>query len=453
MSKLEQQSKPNKEKLGIKPVKVDYKGDDKHIAEKKLNAVKNNPTVYYYGILLPPEYIKEITIDSNKFMPICYVCFHDVYAMLDEIGFPTDNAKLTIIIPTNDDKFGQIFMDFKIQKYEIDLIRNTEAKKIHMWGICNVDNLLIQQYKSYESQSSFDIFRSIANDSGLGFLSNINSTQDKQTWINHGREVYKFIQDTTNTAWNGENSYLWSFVDLYYNFNYIDVENSLNQDIKEILWYSTSVINRSNNGLSEQNTKSIKPFLSNEMSLKNTNLFFTGEKILNQSTSTSLKRGYLRKIHYYDKDGNWGKKAGKYNTYDLDTITSSGSQRPAIYLKGDPGSTEFYSKNNKNYYIGNIDTINMHPDFLWAKMQNSENLNDLQKICMQITLPQPNFNIKRFEKIDLQFINKTNNPGQNGVNFKLNGEWLCTGISFFWNGASLYQKVNIVKREITITDV
>lgn len=452
MSKLQQISKPNKDKLGIKPVILDYSNDEKHIAEKKLTAVKNNPTVYYYGILLPPEYVKTITVDSNKFMPLCYVCFNDIYGMLDEVGFPTDNGKLTIIIPTNDDKFGQIFMDFKIEKYEIELVKNTNIKRIHMWGICNVDNLLIQKYNAYQSMTSFDAFKLIANDSGLGFLTNINSTQDKQTWINYGREVYKFIQDTTSAAWNGESSYLWSFVDLYYNLNYIDVENSLSQNIKDILWYSTSVINRSNRGISEQDTKSIQPFLSNEMALKNTNLYFTGEKILNKSTTTSLKRGYLRKIHYYDKDGNWSKKAGNYKTYDLDTITTSSNKAPSVYLKGDPGSTDFYNKNSKNYYIGNLDTINMHPDFLWAKMQNSENLNDLQKICMQITLPQPNFNIKRFEKINLQFINKTNNPAQNAVNFKLNGEWLCTGISYHWNTSTLYQTVNIVKREINITD-
>jgi len=38
--------------------------------------------------------------------------------------------------------------------------------------------------------------------------------------------------------------------------------------------------------------------------MKTTNLYFSGENILNQSTDISLKRGYLRNIYFYDIDGN-----------------------------------------------------------------------------------------------------------------------------------------------------
>ena len=72
----------------------------------------------------------------------------------------------------------------------------------------------------------------------------------------------------------------------------------------------------------------------------------------------------------------------------------------------------------------------MYPDFLWAKLQNEENLQDLQKITMQIILPKPNFNVKRFDKLRLVFVNNNVTVQGNTKNTKLNGEWLVTGIYF-----------------------
>lgn len=447
---IEQKIKPNSSKLKLSPVEIDYENNKPDIAKNKLKAAQNTPTVYYYGVLLPAPFIKKMIIDTNKFMPICYICFQDVYNLLHDIGFPTDNAKLTIVIPSNNTKLGNILMEFKISKYEVELMRNSGHKKIHFWGICNIEPLLTSEYKSYD-KTSYDLFSSLSSDIGLGFMSNINSSLDKQIWLNPGQEYFWFLQDTINKSWNGESSFLWAFVDLYYNLNYIDAEKSLSQSIDEIKWQMTSMTSSyPDDNKNQTNIKEISPLLSNNSALSNTNSYFTGEKILNQSTDISLKRGYKRNIYFYDKDGNWSKKAGKYKIYGLDTITTTSNSDQTIILKGEPGNTDFYTKNQKNYYLGKIDTKNSYTDFLWAKMQNSENIKDIQKIHMQIILPQANFNIKRFEKIKMQFLSNDMSPNGLKNNFKLNGEWLVTGFNFEWDGSSLIQKVNIIKRELEI---
>lgn len=447
---IEQKIKPNSSKLKLTPVEIEYEKNRPDIAKNKLTAAQNAPTVYYYGVLLPSSFIKKMIIDSNKFMPMCYVCFNDIYNLLHDVGFPADNAKLSIVIPSNNTKLGNIFMEFKITKYEVELIRNSGHKKIHFWGICNIEPLLIQEYKSYDSYT-YDLFNNIASNTGLGFMSNVTSSSDKQIWLNPGRENYWFLQDTINKAWNGDSGFLWSFIDLYYNINYIDVEKSLSQSMDEIKWQMSSTISSfPDDNKNQTNIKEISPLLSNNSALSNTNSYFTGEKILNQSTDISLKRGYKRNVYFYDKDGNWSKKAGKYKIYGLDTISSLGNSDQTVILKGEPGSTDFYDKNKKNYYLGKIDTKNSYVDFLWAKMQNSENINDLQKIHMQILLPQANFNIRRFEKIKMQFLSNDVSPNGLKNNFKLNGEWLVTGFSLEWDGSSLIQRTNIIKRELEI---
>lgn len=450
---LELKQKANKDILKLQEVKVNIKNITPDTAKNKLSYLKNKIQVYYNGLELVSNTIVKAIVDFNGFMPKCMVVFDDIYSVMHDIGFPADNAKMTIVIPANHDGFNNIFMDFKIEKFEIGLQQSTTIKRLYIWGICNVENLLISEYKSYKNKSSYQVLEEISKNSGIGLMSNINSSSDIMNWINPAMNNYQFIEDTISKSWNGENGFMFGFVDQWYNLNFIDIEQQLAQDISEIQWFNSDILDNSVLGSSNKEIKAISPYLTNDPSHTNTNLFFTSEKILNQSTNISLNRGYMRNAHFYDIDGNWNNKAGSYKVYDLDTITTVGNNNNTIFLKGDPGSTDFYTKNNRAYYEDKIDTINMFPDFLWAKLQNKENIYDLQKILIEITLPIINFNIKKFEKIKLYFVN--NNIGINNLkkNIKLNGEWLVISTSMHYNGSNIFQKVKLVKRELTIDEV
>src|ERR1039457_5330210 len=219
---LDQKTAPNKNTLNLTEVVIDTQNDNPLQAKQKVQGLQNMPTVYYSGIQLPANCIKKIIVDSNKFMPACYVDFKDIYNMLHDIGFPADNAKVTIVIPSYDSLLGQIYIDFKITKYEVEQRPNSSAKNIHIWGICNIEKLLVQKYQSFPNTTTYNLMQSVATDSGLGFVSNIDTTSDSQTWNNYGRETYKFLQNTCNSAWAGESSFIWGFVDLYYNLTYVD---------------------------------------------------------------------------------------------------------------------------------------------------------------------------------------------------------------------------------------
>jgi hypothetical protein len=438
---LKHELKPNRNKLNLKNIILDKATDPDAVKEQEriLNQV---PMLFFYNIEIPSNYIKKLAIDSNRYLPTCKVMFDDIYNLFHDVGFPADNAYVTIIFPTNSANLGNIFMEFKIQKFNIqDKRGSNNLKTITIEGIVNIDKLLVKRYESFKDKSSYNVSLDIAKDIGLGFVTNVPNSNDNMNWLNPGWNRYSFLQWVANHAWVGETSYIWSFIDFFYNINYIDVEKALNQDISKLKWESTNVQNRkdTNDG----------PVLTNEPTLKGTNIYFTGEKIINQSTDISLKRGYLRNISYYDFDGNWKEKAGTYKSFTLDTITSEGKGN-RILLKGDPGNTDFYNDNQSFHYMHKIDTTNIYPDYLWAKLQNEENIYDLQKIFMRITLPKPNFNLKRFEKVNLKFVNQNNNIQNAKENFKLNGEWLVIGITYEWNGSSYYQYVNIVKREIEV---
>lgn len=448
---IRQKSSPNKDKLKLSNINITVKGLRPEQDKLMQTIATNAPTVYYYGFQLDHRNIRRLLIDNTKFLPSCYISYIDTQAILHDVGFPADNAKLTIVIPSNHASLANVFMEFKIQKYEVEILRNSNAKRIHFWGVINVDNLLINEYKSYED-TSYNVMNQFAQDSGLGFMSNVDSSNDRMKWLNPNLKGYEFLKDVTSKSWISESGFIWSFVDLFYNLNYINVENALTQDIQEIKWINTTVYENAKLGGQNSDLVTI-PFLTNEPSLRGNNSYFTAEKVLNQSTDISLKKGYLRNILFYDVDGNWSNKAGSLNIYGLDTITTTGTNNNSVFLKGEPGSTEFYSKNQTQHWLDRIDTANMHPDFLWAKMQNKENVTDLQKIPLQIFLPTPNFNIRRFEKVKLMFTNKNVGAVNTATNVKLNGEWLVAGQTFEWTGNSLGQWVTLVKRELSINDI
>lgn len=442
---IELQLKPNRGKLKLEEAIINSVGEDYKFAEEKLKIMKEVPQIYYYDVEFPMEYVKKLKIESTGYLPTMHVIFDDVYNILHDIGMPADNAKVTIVMPSKSDNLADIFLEFKITKFSVNSTQNNN-KRIEMHGILNVENILIKNYESFNDKTSYDVCKDIAGEVGLGLMSNVTASNDKMTWINPGMNRYLFLaNEVIKKAWISESSFVWSFVDFYYNINYIDIEKALSDDIDDIKWIAQV-------GSVEDGKILISPMLANDASMKETNIFFVGENIKNNSTEISILRGYLRDIFYYDVDGNWDKKAGSYKEYTLDTITTPDKDN-TVYLKGDPGDTTFY-KNNKSYhYLGKIDTQNMHPDYLWAEMQNMENIYDLEKLSMNIKMPNPNFNIKRFEKVSLTYSNNNVNATGKSRNFKLNGEWLVTGITFNWDGQNkYYQTITIVKRELTYNE-
>jgi hypothetical protein len=67
----------------------------------------------------------------------------------------------------------------------------------------------------------------------------------------------------------------------------------------------------------------------------------------------------------------------------------------------------------------------------YIKAQNNQNLKDLEKIVVRMTLPNVNFNLYRFQKILVEFSNNdVNNVSGKMYNESLTGEWLITSISY-----------------------
>lgn len=448
---LEQKFKPNKEKLNLTDIEIDISKNSPQYSEDSTEVFSQFPHVFYNNYKIEYSHVTELTIKCTGFLPVMTLKFIDIHSVIYKYGLPMDDSRIKIMWPSNNKALGNVIVEFKIESYDVNTKREN-LKEYVMTGMMSINSLLIPEYKTYKDMSSYEVFESVAKNTGLGFVSNISSTNDKMTWNNFGIRNIDFLKDVQAHAWIGETNFLWCYVDLYYNLNFVDVEAALAQNIKEIVW---SFEGLAGNEHDPNNSVGSGPaILTNSGQYRTSNIYVSDYTILNDSTNISLESGYTKRVHFYDIDGNWSERSGYYHKYDLDTITSSGDTK--IILKSD--DTEFLNKNTKEIYSGIIDTKNMHQDFLWAQEQNKGNIAELEKFIIQLNLPKVNFNIKRFEKLQFQeydnnmsATNVSNNEEQK-INTNLSGNYLVTGFELNYGKTKSSMTVNTISREIGIPE-
>lgn len=434
-----------------KNLKQDVKDYWEEMYGVKIADIGKEPLIWYNGVYIPPNQIDSFILSSNKFIPTIEINFKDSTSELINIGFAQDNTIISLYLDSKTKDNGQnsilkpIRMDFKIMDYNYD-----ESNRIfNVTGIVDIDNLYLQKTKSYPNQTSLNVLKEVAKDCGLGFSSNIPDTNDKMKWLNMSLENYEFINDVTDYAYLSDNSFFTSFIDFYYNLNFIDIEKQLKEDIKN----QKGVLTSSSEGIDEANSQIVDDLYIVSKNHYNTRLnnVYESYEIMNSSTKISLNNGYKTRIFYYDRTGNWNnnQKAGTFCRFDLETNTDN----KGIIMKSnvsDTSETGFFKQNVKNVYVQPLDIDNVHKNYNYAAVLNKLNIEELSKLCIKITMRDANYNFYKYQKIKV-FVMNINMGVETILNERLTGNWLITEINFIFDQKNrLRQELIMVKRELSI---
>jgi hypothetical protein len=446
---IENKLRPDIDKLNLISMEVDTTSMTPATKTYFIENIKTYPMVMYYNLVIPLNDIKSMNIDFTGFIPTFYINFVDNTNLMVDKGFPTDNSIISVYLPSNSNNLKSIRLDFIITVFDIN--SDYDSRSMHITGILNINSMFINEYKSYKKSSSYNCLYKVAEQTGIGFNTNIDNTNDIMTWINPGLDIFEFIKHVTKHSYLTDNSFMFSFIDNFYNLTFIDIEKALEEDISEKQGVVTSSVYGATKN-DNQITSNI--ILTNDVNVQNTNLYFDKYKILNQSSKISLTEGYIKHAYYFDRRGNWENKAGSFYIFGIDSITTPGSEKTSVILKSTPNDLEFYKKNNSFTYAGKIDTDNVHKEYAYAEVQNSHNLTQLQKVSIEVNLPTPNFNIHRFQKINIVIANKFYIDGRGTINERMAGQWLVTGIIYKYNIKNkLTQQLTLVKRELNVEDL
>lgn len=420
--------------------------------------------VFAYGEKLALEakdliYFKLI---GDQYIPEIQVVFRDPTNKLIDDNFPLDKSIVSLMLRSNSDILMPIRCDFYITNFNPVKDKSFGDDKIYTMRAI-LDLPIIIRNSSFPKMSSYDVLKKIADECLLGFCTNIDNTNDTMTWINPGDDYLKdFIPETVSQAYKNDDSFLWAFIDYYYNLNYVDIETQLNEDTSN----QSTILNTMDTKGTEETVSLI---LTNHPDKKHSNLFIERWNLVNDSTAINMEIGYEPYIYYFDDLGK------KFVQLLLDTISTAGDDKSKIVLKqrNDDVNTNSGNIHQKNkYFMGKIDTDNVHKNFIYTQLQNKNNIKSLQKIRINIVLPNPNFGLYRFQPVDIIFYDlndmqtkkgKSDNSveqtiyNENKINNRLSGKWLITGINWIFDkqyiksgGQSVFrQEITLVRRELT----
>jgi hypothetical protein len=327
-------------------------------------------------------------------------------------------------------------MVFKIETFEQLSAKSDQVYRVS--GTINVPGLYVQNNNSYDG-TSYEVIRGICKELGIGFNSNIDATNDKMPWRNTNKKPYELINDIISRSYISDDSYMAGYIDHYYCFNYVDLEKEMNRDASKDMGLDTS-------GLSQQSStdesKRLIPLRLTTDDSRNTSSNYIGKYVKsNDSTKKSLQNGYATITKTYDRI------TKKFLVFKVDSTTSDGSE--SHILKDNINDDKYKNENIIHKFIGKLDTDNVHDNYNYSATQNRINLNNLTKISLEVSLPNANWNIYKFQKIYVEIINAvTTIASESQVDWRYSGYYIISDIEYNWSGGKMSQELRLIRKEL-----
>jgi hypothetical protein len=421
-------------KIKLDPIKFEAP-DNEDDTKKITKGLGFTPFLWYMGYQIRETDISNLKLYHNGILPQVILTFVDAQSFIEDIGFPENDTPFEVFLNSGSDTIKSIHLKFKVVDFK-QVTKGSGSKKYTMSGTLDLTELYVQQYKSYSKKTSFGAIKDICKEVGLGFNSNISDTKDEMTWLQ--RESYlEFIVNAIKRSYLSDDSYLIGYIDYYYCFNYIDVEKEFKRDISKDFNIDTN----GTNAIDEENVEEKATLeFTNDKGQSGTNLFISKYNTKNKSMSTAIKNGFMSRTRYYDI------LEKNHLMFNIDSLTDDGDD--VIVLRGKTDDEEYYKKNVSNSYLGKIDTDNVHKNYAYSMVQNKLNLDNITKISMDLTIPNLNWSIYRYQKVVINIVPESSTPIKDDVTWKLTGEWIIIGLNYLWKGGKMEQGVSVSRRSL-----
>lgn len=422
------------EKPTIKLPPIEYKAMDSNTANSEVaTGLGFTPFFWYNTYQISIGDIKSLDLWYDDIIPSASITFADSLGIMKKEGFPLDDTKFEIFLNSGSKNLKSIHLKFKITDFV-----EMKSGMYKVVGVIDLKNFYKVFYNSFRG-TSFDVLKQISKDLELGYNSNIINTEDSMPWLNKGKTYKSFVQNIITHSYISDTSYVLGYIDYYYCFNYVDIEKEWIRDISNDVGLDSTGINHLSS--TENQEKLTLMQLTNDKSNSSSPFYFSSFRLNNQSTQISLSKGHFTTSKVYDS------ASKQFLVFDVDSQTSDGSK--TIILKGAPGDDSDLKDNFTTVYSGRMDTENVHKQYYYSETQNKVNLDNMVKISVDMELPNANFNLYKFQKIQINFVNDKSTPSNEEViSSRLSGEWVIIDISFKWSGSNLKQFIKASRKEI-----
>lgn len=346
------------------------------------------------GMNLDPAAVELCTVDCTQRYPTITLRFKPNVGEFLNFALPKDGDILSIFYRSTLDELKPLRMDFIIT----DLRAEADGSFV-IFGVINIPNLFKDSSFVCDG-TTIDTYKKLSKELKLGYATNEVSTDDKQKWLCANEPLDTFLQDIKYHAWKNERSFYDAYIDNYYMLNFINVFDQLNNEKKKKvqlgIYKFRQFIQTNDESLFKTNEDDIvydtplilhnwKYSTSLESSIRDI-------RITNTSSRISLEEGYQKMLHFYDF--NLHEKIELLN----ESLTSIGvSEDYAPFKSG--VFDESWRTNTRHNWGGiaySLPVHNTHKYYHKAKAHNHQNLKEIDKFTIEVSLKEVNFNLIRY---------------------------------------------------------
>ncbi len=347
-------------------------------------------------------------IDCSNFLPILHMKLIVSNNEFIAQKLPKDGDIASVYLRSYNDVYKPIRNDYLITHVETNYLNDLEpATVFYITGILNIKKIWVEQNKAFKG-TSIDVIKKVASELQLGFATNIEDpTDDEMVWICDWKSYKDFILHITDHSWRNENTFYRSFIDVYYNVNFIEVEKQFDQTKKfdeALAIFQRNVFDVADPNLTiddaDQPNKKQDLILSNLEYGVNYNFKITNYELVNNSSAISYSQGYGKKMYFYDHTL---KTISEENMIEFNPLSTPGTEDTKIRLRGlkDETIEKEHLKNIWNGIQYSIPNGNVHQKYALAFHQNFTNNKELEKMYIDIDLWGWNPAVIKMERVPI----------------------------------------------------
>lgn len=442
----------------------------------QLNTVGNDyPIIRINDMVLGKDDIQSMLISSRGFLPTIELSLKFANTALISKNMPKDGDMISVFVRTNTSAINYLRNDFIINHVDSNISSKSANNTVFLRG-----ELFIEGFTSNNNTfgiigTSKDVMKEIAKKFKMGFAYNdADDMDDLQNWLCCFSSPQVFIEDVTRHSWKNNMSFFKSWVDLYYNLCFVNVNKFLSSDENpedeiDLTFFSSTV---ALNSLTSSNDKpdDAKPFLkvfSNFDSFKGSSFYISKWHPVNRSNS--LSSGYSNIIHSFTHNQNVyiENKDNCEDTLIVNPVYDTSKLDSYIILRGRAKYDENANPDNEqarvnysmqNTYINHIWSGveykmdkdensssnntwsgNVHHNYHNAAYQNEINDIELNKLYIEVVCDGLCLQVMRGERVPVFLkyntpLDKNISPDDPGFNRFYSGYYIVDSIEYKYNG-------------------
>lgn len=339
------------------------------------------------------QIIENLIIDETGFIPTLTLVFKDPYGEFAGPAFPKKNLLASVYIKSSNDNLFAIRADFLITSIKSLTKPTTKTLGGVSTGVTYlvkgelfVPKLYNNVSKSYAAVGSKDALISLASELGLGFVENQVVTADTMTWINMNTSPLNFIKDVANHAYGGDEFFFDAYISKELNLCMIEVNNQLlSSDLDETFIASANSKDLDNNQLvkeiankSEVDQYTMVKLLTSDPAMSKLANYIIEASLISSQGKILKESGYKKKIYYYDHVLD-DEPINKFQDFFMAPLSTEGALDEHLLIPENDGLDEIGVKKWMDINYGNT-----HGQWNAARLLNTHNLNELEKIQLRV---------------------------------------------------------------------